>query len=147
MTEYDVCNICNQLVLSRNKRKGEHMIVKHPYITVCNNCIEKCKNICPICFSKIAFDEVLGITSFYTMANECPVCQELKTTLQLRKLRKRKYPQPFYFICNECYMTLKSKTNLIFDKFLCQICHQDVQVLNFEQINKCLTYKGNKKKE
>ena len=41
MTEYDVCNICKQLVLSRNKRKGEHMIV------------EKCKNICPICFSKI----------------------------------------------------------------------------------------------
>ena len=30
MTEYDVCNICNQLMLSRNKRKGEHMIVKHP---------------------------------------------------------------------------------------------------------------------
>ena len=57
MTEYDLCNICNQLVLSRNKRKGEYMIVKHPYITVCNNCIEKCKNICPICFSKIAFDE------------------------------------------------------------------------------------------
>ena len=57
MTEYDVCNICNQLVLSRNKRKGEHMIVKHPYIIVCNNCIEKCKNICHICFSKIAFDE------------------------------------------------------------------------------------------
>ena len=42
-------------------------------------------------------------------------------------------------------MTLKSKTNLIFDKFLCQICHQDVHVLNFEQINIYLTYKGNKK--
>ena len=57
LTEYDVYNICNQLVLSRNKRKGEHMMAKHPYITVCNNCIEKCKNICPICFSKIAFVE------------------------------------------------------------------------------------------
>ena len=61
-----------------------------------------------------------------------------------KELHKRKYPQPFYFICDECYMTLKSKTNLIFDKFLCQICHQDVHVLNFEEINKCLTYKGNK---
>ena len=57
MTEYVVCKICNQLVLSRNKRKGEHMILKHPYVTVCNNCIEKSKTICPICFSKVAFDE------------------------------------------------------------------------------------------
>ena len=57
MTEYDVCNICNQLVLSRNKRKGEHMIVRHPYVTVCNKCVDKNKNIYPICFSKIAFDE------------------------------------------------------------------------------------------
>ena len=58
MSEYDFCNICNQLVLSRNKRKGEHMIVKHPYMIVCNNCIEKSKQMCPICFSKIVFDEV-----------------------------------------------------------------------------------------
>ena len=79
------------------------------------------------------------------MANECPVCLELKTTLQLRKLHKKKYPQPFHFICNECYMTLKSKTNLIFDKFLFPICPQDVHVLNFEQINECQTCKGNKK--
>ena len=64
MTEHDVCNICNQLLLSRNKRKGELMIVKHPYITVCNNCFEKCKNICPICFSKITYDEFWALLFF-----------------------------------------------------------------------------------
>ena len=48
------------------------------------------------------------------MANECPVWLELKTTNQLGKLHAKKYPQPFLSICPGGYLTLKSKTSLVF---------------------------------
>ena len=79
------------------------------------------------------------------MANECPVYLELKTSIQLGKLLGREYPQPFHFISNECYMTLKSKIKLIFDKFSCPTCRRDVHVLNLGKIDEGNTCTGNQK--
>ena len=80
------------------------------------------------------------------MEHECPGKLELKTSLQLRKLHKTKHPQPYHFICNECYMTLKSKTKIIFNKLIGPICHQDVKILNLEQIDECQNCEDNFKK-
>ena len=43
LTDFKVYNFSNLITPSNNRRKGEHMIVKNPYVIVCNTCIISCK--------------------------------------------------------------------------------------------------------
>ena len=57
LTDFKVCNFSRLITPSNIRRKGEHMIVKNPYVIVCNNCIISCKKMCPICDSAVPLDD------------------------------------------------------------------------------------------